>query len=261
MAQFALWLVAVVLACGTTGSGPTRFEMDRRRCSSLIALIAAALAWFVGRGLVSGEHGLPTRDILYATWAAPFHSRTSLSNRYRLSGKAGLPGSGQRRASLPVELSPVGLLRPAAPMNGHLFPIGGLLSARRRRLPCLSPLWLVQYEDRTSVSSTLRRYVQACLRFLDEIRTAKRCGECYINHNQLASAGLAGSVSHCGESLIERPTHQQRLDLQTPRSVCSFRSIIRETVTPIPSSACAVFLLFVWADHGDREAADPWLAC
>ena len=51
----------------------------------LIALIAAVLAWFVGRGLFA-RTGLPTRDILYADVGSTFPQPSPLiSKRYRLS--------------------------------------------------------------------------------------------------------------------------------------------------------------------------------
>ena len=42
------------------GFGRTVAEMDRRRCSSCFALIAAALVWLLGSGLFA-RTGLPTR--------------------------------------------------------------------------------------------------------------------------------------------------------------------------------------------------------
>ena len=53
----------------------------------LIALIAAALAWFVGRGLFA-RTALPTPDILYADVGSTLPQPAPLiSKRYRLSGK------------------------------------------------------------------------------------------------------------------------------------------------------------------------------
>jgi len=53
----------------------------------IIVVIAAALAWFVGRGLFA-RTGLPTRDILSAEVGSTFPQPAHLiSKRYRLSGK------------------------------------------------------------------------------------------------------------------------------------------------------------------------------
>jgi hypothetical protein len=82
----------------------------------LIALIAAALAWFVGRGLFA-RTGLPTRDILYADVGSTFPQPAPLiSKRYRLSGKPDYLVR-VKDGIAPVELKSSRLPRPAAPMT------------------------------------------------------------------------------------------------------------------------------------------------
>ena len=61
-----------------------------------IILIAAVLAWLIGRRLLA-RTGLPVRNILYADVGSTFPQSESLtSQRYGLDRQARLPGSARR---------------------------------------------------------------------------------------------------------------------------------------------------------------------
>jgi len=64
------------------------------------------------------------------------------------------------------------------------------------------PYGLVQYEDRTIRVEYTPWLRVRLLALLDEIRTAKRNGECHINHNQPTKCRSCGFRTICGESLI-----------------------------------------------------------
>src|SRR6266436_6122290 len=86
----------------------------------LFALIAAALAWFVGRGLFA-RTGLPTRDILYADVDSTFPQPAPLiSKRYRLSGKPDYLVR-VKDGVAPVELKSGRSPSSGRPYEGHLL--------------------------------------------------------------------------------------------------------------------------------------------
>ena len=86
----------------------------------LIALIAAALAWFVGRGLFA-RTGLPTREILYADVGSTFPQPAPLiSKRYRLSGRPDYLVR-VKDGIVPVELKSSPSPSSGRPYDGHLF--------------------------------------------------------------------------------------------------------------------------------------------
>src|SRR5271167_2177485 len=114
----------------------------------LITLIAAALAWFVGRGLFA-RTGLPTQDILYADLGSTFPQPAPLtSRRYRLSGKPdylvrvkdGVP---------PVELKSSQSPSSGHPYDGHLFQLAAYCLLVEDVCRVSVPYGLIRYEDRT----------------------------------------------------------------------------------------------------------------
>ena len=64
------------------------------------------------------------------------------------------------------------------------------------------PYGLVKYEDRTIRVEYTPSLRASMIALLDEIRTAKRNGECHINHNQPSKCRSCGFRSVCGEGLI-----------------------------------------------------------
>jgi len=199
--------------------------MDRRRCSpSLPSSPAGPWPWFVGAARFARNRPPHARHSLRGTWAGTFpQARPSYPIGYRLSGKADyLVRVKDGIAPVELKVQSVSFRRPPLG-DGHLFqgrPYSLLVEVRF--WPCLSP-YGTGSDTRIAPSgwSTLRRYVQACLRFFDEIRTAKRWWGCYINHNQLASAGLRVRSHMRRESDLSALLIKQRLDFRTPRSVCS----------------------------------------
>src|SRR5450759_517748 len=166
-----------------------------------IALLAAALAWFLGRGLFA-RTGLPTRDILYADVGSTFPQPALLtSKRYRLSGKPDYLVR-VKDGVAPVELKSSRFPSSGRPYDGHLFQLVAYCLLVEDVCRVSVPYGLVQYEDRTlrvEYTPWLRESLQATL---DDVRTAKRGGECHINHNQPRKCRSCGFRSVCGESLI-----------------------------------------------------------
>ena len=167
----------------------------------LFALIAAALAWFVGRGLFA-RTGLPTRDILYADVGSTFPQPAPLiSKRYRLSGRPDYLVR-VKNGVAPVELKSSRSPSSGRPYDGHLFQMAAycLLVEDVCRLPV--PYGLVRYEDRSIRVDYTPSLRARLLALLDEMRTAKRDEEYHIDHNQPKKCQSCGFRSVCGESLI-----------------------------------------------------------
>src|SRR5579862_1492003 len=141
----------------------------------LVALIAAALAWFVGRGLFA-RTGLPTRDILYADVGSTFPQPAPLiSKRYRLSGKPDYLVR-VKDGIAPVELKSSRSPSSGRPYDGHLFQLAAYCLLVEDVYRVSVPYGLVRYEIVPSVSSTRRRYAQACLRFLTKSKPPNAVG-------------------------------------------------------------------------------------
>ena len=142
----------------------------------LIALIAAALAWFVGRGLFA-RTGLTTRDILYADVGSTFPQPAPLvSKRYRLSGKPDYLVR-VKEGIAPVELKSSRSPSSGRPYDGHLFQLAAYCIR-------IAP----------SVSSILRHYVQACLRYWTKSERPDAVGNATSTTINPANADLAVSV-------------------------------------------------------------------
>ena len=167
----------------------------------LIALIAAALAWCVGRGLFA-RTGLPTRDILYADVGSTFPQPAPLiSKRYRLSGRPDYLVR-VKDGIVPVELKSSRSPSSGRPYDGHLFQLAAYCLLVEDVCRVSVPYGLVKYEDRTIRVEYTPSLRAGLIALLDEIRTAKRNGECHINHNQPSKCRSCGFRSVCGEGLI-----------------------------------------------------------
>src|SRR3984957_9885333 len=138
----------------------------------LIALIAAALAWFVGRGLFA-RTGLPTREIFYADVGSTFPQPAPLtSRRYRLSGRPDYLVR-VRDGVAPVELKSSRSPSSGRPYEGHLFQLAAYCLLIEDVFRVSVPYGLVRYEDlsiRVDYTPALRA---SLLVLLDEMRTAK----------------------------------------------------------------------------------------
>ena len=167
----------------------------------LVALIAAAVAWFVGRGLF-GRTGLPTRDILYADVGSALAQPAPLiSKRYRLSGKPDYLVR-VKDGVAPVELKSSQSPPSGRPYDGHLFQLAAYCLLVEDVCRVSVPYGLVQYEGRTirvEFTASLRARLIA---LLGEIRSARRDGERHISHNQPSKCRSCGFRSVCGESLL-----------------------------------------------------------
>ena len=159
----------------------------------LFALVAAAFAWLLSRELFA-RTGLPTRSILYADVGSTFpQSARLISRRYRLSGKP------DYLVRVKEGLVPVELKSSQSPPSASLMTV---TSSNWPPTVCSLKTFtvsrsLMDWSDTriaASVSITLRRYVQACLRYL------KKCGQQSATRNATsttinpANAGLAVSV-------------------------------------------------------------------
>ena len=159
----------------------------------LIALIAAALAWFVGRGLFA-RTGLPTPDILYADVGSTFPQPTPLiSKRYRLSGRPDYLVR-VKDGIAPVELKSSRSPSSGRPYDGHLFQLAAYCLRSKTFVVSRSLTDWSNTRIAPSVSSILRRYVQACLRFLTKSERPNAVGNATSTTINPANAGLAVSV-------------------------------------------------------------------
>src|ERR1700686_2397615 len=114
----------------------------------LIALIAAALAWFLGGGLLA-RTGLPTREILYADVGATFPQPTPLiSKRYRLSGRPDYLVR-VKDGIVPVELKSRPAPSSGRPYDGHLFQLAAYCLLVEDVCRVSVPYGVVKYEERS----------------------------------------------------------------------------------------------------------------
>src|ERR1700692_3785310 len=127
------------------GSGLTLAENGPESMFFLVAFIAAALAWFVGRGLFA-RAGLPSRDILYADVGSPFPPPAPLtSKRYRLSGKPDYLVR-VKDGIAPVELKSSRSPSSGRPYHGHLFQLAAYCLLVEDVFRVSVPYGLVRYE-------------------------------------------------------------------------------------------------------------------
>ena len=167
----------------------------------LIELIAAALAWFVGRGLFARTR-LPTRDILYADVGSAFPQPAPLTcKRYRLTGKPDYLVR-VKDGVVPVELKSSPSPSSGRPYDGHLFQLAAYCLLVEDVCRVSVPYGLIRYEDRTVRVVYTPSLRASLLALLDEILTAKHGGEYHINHNQPSKCRSCGFRSVCGEGLI-----------------------------------------------------------
>ena len=166
----------------------------------LFALIAAAFAWLLGRGLFA-RTGLPTRSILYADVGSTFPRRAPLiSRRYRLTGKPDYLVRVEDGVA-PVELKSSRSPSSGQPYDGHLFQLAAYCLLVEDIYRVSVPYGLVRYEDRSIRVEYTPSLRASLLALLDEIRTAKCNGECHISHGQASKCQSCGFRSVCGESL------------------------------------------------------------
>ena len=167
----------------------------------LIALIAAVLAWFVGRGLFA-RTGLPTGDILYADVDSTFPQPPPLiSKRYSLSGKPDYLVR-VKDGIAPVELKSSPCPSSGRPYEGHLFQLAAYCLLVEDVCRVSVPYGLIRYEDRTVRVEYTPSLRASLLALLDEMRTVERDKECHINHNQPSKCRSCSFRPGCGESLI-----------------------------------------------------------
>jgi CRISPR-associated exonuclease Cas4 len=88
------------------------------------------------------------------------------------------------------------------PYDGHLFQLAAYCLLVEDVCRVSVPYGLVKYQDRTIRVEYTPSLRASLITLLDEIRTAKRNGECHINHNQPSKCRSCGFSSVCGEGLI-----------------------------------------------------------
>ena len=167
----------------------------------LFALIAAAVAWILGRGLFA-RTGLPTRNILYADVGSTFPQRAPLtSRRYRLTRQPDYLVRVEDGVA-PAELKSSRAPSSGRPYDGHLFQVAAYCLLVEDIWNVSVPYGLVRYEDRSIRVEYTPPLRASLLALLDEMRAAKCNGECHINHSQASKCLSCGFRSVCRESLI-----------------------------------------------------------
>src|SRR5260370_41328133 len=145
------------------------------------------------------------RDVRYAVVGRSFPQAAPLiSKRYRLSGKPDYLVR-VKDGIAPVELKSSRSPSSGRPYDGHLFQLAAYCLLVEDVCRVSVPYGLVQYEDRPVRVEYTPSLRASLLALLEEIRTAKRCGECHINHNQPSKCRSCGFRSVCGEGLICAP--------------------------------------------------------
>jgi CRISPR-associated exonuclease Cas4 len=168
---------------------------------SLIILIAAVLAWLVGRRLLA-RTGLPVRNILYADVGSTFPQSEPLTSlRYGLIGK---PDYLVRLAKgiVPIEVKSCRAPASGRPYEGHLFQLAAYCLLVEDVVGAHVPHGLVNYEDcsiQVDFTPSLRA---SLLELLNEMRAAKGGEELHIDHNRPGKCRSCGFRTVCGESLV-----------------------------------------------------------
>src|ERR1700687_6266215 len=138
----------------------------------LFALIAAALAWLIGRGLFA-RTGLPTRDILYADVGSSVPQPAHLiSNRYPLRGKPDYLVR-VKDGIAPVELKSSQSPSSGRPYDGHLFQLAAYCLLVEDVCRVSVPFGLVRYEDRTIRVEYTPSLRASLITLLDEIQRSE----------------------------------------------------------------------------------------
>ena len=166
----------------------------------LISIIAAILAWLLGRPRFA-QTGLLALKIRYANVGTIYQQPSLISARYGLSGR---PDYLVRvdDGVVPVELKSGRSPRSGRPYKGHMLQLAAYCLLVEDVCQAFVPYGLLQYEDRcirVEYTSSLRRDL---LGTLQEMRTAKRGGELHINHNCPAKCRSCGCRAVCGEGLL-----------------------------------------------------------
>jgi len=166
----------------------------------LISIIAAILAWLLGRPRFA-QTGLLALKIRYANVGTIYQQPSLISARYGLSGR---PDYLIRvdDGVVPVELKSGRSPRSGRPYEGHMLQLAAYCLLVEDVCQAFVPYGLLQYEDRcirVEYTSSLRRDL---LGTLQEMRTAKRGGEPHINHNCPAKCRSCGFREVCGEGLL-----------------------------------------------------------
>jgi CRISPR-associated exonuclease Cas4 len=167
----------------------------------LIAIIAAAFAWLLGRGLFR-RTGLPARSILFDDIGSILPQCTALTSaRFRLTGRPDYLVR-VKDGVVPVELKSSRSPSAGLPYEGHLFQLAAYCLLVEDIFSVSVPYGLVRYEDRSICVDYTPSLRTSLIALLDEIRTAKRGAECHINHSLPSKCRSCGFRSDCGESLI-----------------------------------------------------------
>lgn len=166
----------------------------------LISIIAAILAWLLGRPRFAQTRLLALK-IRYADVGTIYQQPSLISARYGLSGR---PDYLVRfdDGVVPVELKSGKSPRSGRPYEGHMLQLAAYCLLVEDVCQAFVPYGLLQYEDRcirVEYTSTARGNL---LVILEEMRSVKRGRELHINHNCPAKCRSCGFREVCGEGLL-----------------------------------------------------------
>ena len=165
----------------------------------LIAIVAAAVAWSLGRSRFP-QSSLALK-IRCADLGTVFQQPALASVRYGLVGRPNYLVR-VKNGIAPVELKSGKAPRSGRPYDGHLLQLAAYCLLVEDVCQVYVPFGVLAYEDRcipVEFTSSLR---QDLLNLLGEMRTAKRLGELHINHNSPGKCRSCGFREVCGEGLL-----------------------------------------------------------
>ena len=164
----------------------------------LIAIIAAAVAWLLGRSRF--PQSTLALKIRCADLGTVYQQPALASTRYGLIGRPDYLVRVENGIA-PVELKSGKAPRSGRPYDGHLLQLAAYCLLMEDVCQACVPFGVLEYEDRSipvEYTSSLR---EDLLNLLEEMRAAKCLGEPHINHNSPGKCRSCGFREVCGESL------------------------------------------------------------
>jgi CRISPR-associated exonuclease Cas4 len=168
----------------------------------LISIIAAILAWLLGRPRFA-QMGILALKIRYANVGTVYQQPSLLSARYGLSGRLDYlvrVDDGLVAVELKSGRSP----RSGRPYKDHMLQLAAYCLLVEDVCQTFVPYGLLQYEDRfiwVEYTSSVRREL---LVLLEEMTNGKTWRELHVNHNCPAKRRSCGFREVCGEVYFEQ---------------------------------------------------------
>lgn len=166
----------------------------------LISIIAAILAWLLGRPRFA-QTGLLALKIRYSNVGTVYQQPALASTRYGLIGRPDYLVRVENGIA-PVELKSGKAPRSGRPYDGHLLQLAAYCLLVEDVCQAHVPFGVLEYEDRSisvEYKSSLRKDL---LSLLEVMRAAKRLAELHINHNSPGKCRSCGFRDVCGEGLL-----------------------------------------------------------